>query len=342
MAKQNSGISFSTLKKEIEAQQFRPLYVLMGEEPFYPEQLCDLIIENALQPFERDFNQTILYGNDTNVSDIISICQRYPMMAERVLVVVKEAQGLRNIEELDKYLQHYSPTTVLVLLLSGKTLDARTKFYKNVTSNGVIFNSPKVSEDAMPQWIRDYFETIGLSIDTDAATLLAEYAGNDLRKLSIEAEKLAQSIPQERKTINSTDIENNIGISKEFNINELTNALAYKNSQKAFKIAYYFGESPKKYPIIKTLGFLFYFFSKLELLHAIQLSGITNRDAMIREAGVYYSRFVFLKALENYNIKKTMKIISYLQECDLKCKSNLSGNASEGELLLELIGKILA
>jgi DNA polymerase-3 subunit delta len=122
MAKQNSGISFNTLKKEILSQQFKPIYVLMGEEPFYPEKLCDLIIENGLQPFERDFNQTILYGNDTNVADIISICQRYPMMAERVLVIVKEAQALKNIEELDKYLQHYSETTVLVLLISGKTL----------------------------------------------------------------------------------------------------------------------------------------------------------------------------------------------------------------------------
>lgn len=342
MAKQNSGISFNTLKKEILSQQFKPIYVLMGEEPFYPEKLCDLIIENGLQPFERDFNQTILYGNDTNVADIISICQRYPMMAERVLVIVKEAQALKNIEELDKYLQHYSETTVLVLLISGKTLDARTKFYKNASSVGVLFNSPKVSEDAMPEWIADHFNSLGVRIEPDAATLLAEFAGNDLRKIAVESDKLLQAIPQERKIITATDIENNIGISKEFNINELTNALAYRNPQKAFNIAYYFGESPKKYPLIKTLGFLFYFFSKLELLHALRLSGITNKDALIKEAGVYYSRFVFIKALDNYNLRKTMKIVSYIMECDTKCKSNLGGNASEGELLIELIGKILA
>ena len=342
MAKQNSGISFNTLQKEILSQQFRPIYILMGEEPFYPEKLCDLIIKNCLQPHERDFNQTVLYGNDTNVADVISICQRYPMMAERVLVVIREAQGLKNIEELDKYLQHYSESTVLVLLISGKTLDARTKFYKNASATGAVFNSQKVSEDAMPQWIADHFNSMGVSIDADAAALLAEFAGNDLRKIAVESEKLLQAIPQERKVINASDIENNIGISKEFNINELTNSLAYKNPKKAFNIAYYFGESPKKYPLIKTLGFLFYFFSKLELLHALRLSGITNKDTLIKEAGVYYSRFVFLKALENYNLSKTMKVISYILECDTKCKSNLGGNASEGELLVELIGKILA
>ena len=207
---------------------------------------------------------------------------------------------------------------------------------------GAIFVSPKVNEDAMPQWISDYFNSIGMDIEPQAASLLAEYAGNDLRKIALEGEKLIQAISINRKNITVSDIETNIGISKEFNINELTNALAYKNSQKAFKIDYFFGESPKQYPLIKTLGFLFYFFSKLELLHALQLSGITNRDSLIKEAGVYYSRFVFMKAFENYNLKKTLKIISYLKECDLKCKSNLGGNASEGELLLELIGKILA
>lgn len=342
MAKQSTGINFTTLKQEISKGIFRPVYILSGEEPFYCEQLCEMIIEKALEPHERDFNQTIIYGNDTTTDKVISLCQQYPMMAQRVLVVVKEAQNLKKIEDLELYLQHYSESTILVLLYSGKNLDARTKFYKTASAMGAIFVSPKVNEDAMPQWISDYFNSIGMDIEPQAASLLAEYAGNDLRKIALEGEKLIQAIPINRKNITVSDIETNIGISKEFNINELTNALAYKNSQKAFKIAYFFGESPKQYPLIKTLGFLFYFFSKLELLHALQLSGITNRDSLIKEAGVYYSRFVFMKAFENYNLKKTLKIISYLKECDLKCKSNLGGNASEGELLLELIGKILA
>ena len=248
MAKIDTAGQYESLRKEIESGNFKPVYILMGEEPFYPEKLCSLIMERALQPHERDFNQTILYGADTSAEDIISICERYPMMAERTLVVVREAQALKKPEGLGIYLDHISPTTVLVLLFSGKNMDKRTSFYKKATKSCVIFESAKIREEAMPRWIESWFRSIGRGIEPQGAMLLAEYAGNDLRKISIEADKLLKAVSESQKTITAADIEQNVGISREFNTGELTSALAVRDGDKAFRIAWFFGESPRQYP----------------------------------------------------------------------------------------------
>ena len=244
MAKIDTAGQYESLRKEIESGNFKPVYILMGEEPFYPEKLCSLIMERALQPHERDFNQTVLYGADTSAEEIVSICERYPMMAERTLVVVREAQALKKPEGLGIYLDHISPTTVLVLLFSGKNMDKRTSFYKKATKSCVIFESAKIREEAMPRWIESWFRSIGRGIEPQGAMLLAEYAGNDLRKISIEADKLLKAVPESQKTITAADIEQNVGISREFNTGELTSALAVRDGDKAFRIAWFFGESP--------------------------------------------------------------------------------------------------
>ena len=297
MAKIDTAAQFETLRREIEGGDFRPVYILMGEEPFYPERLCSVITEKALQPHERDFNQTILYGADTSVDEIISNCERYPMMSERVLVVVREAQALKKPEGLSVY----------------------------------------------PRWIESYFRSIGRAIEPQGAMLLAEYAGNDLRKISVEAEKLLKAVPEQQKTITADDIEQNVGISREFNTGELTSALATRNSDKAFRIAYFFGESPRQYPLQMTLGFLFFFFSKVEMIHAIMQRDHTSMQDAATKAGIYYSYAKpYIAAATNYNLRKTMKIISYIRECDLHSKSGSGGTATEGELLTELLGKILS
>ena len=195
MAKIDTAGQYESLRKEIESGNFKPVYILMGEEPFYPERLCSLIMERALQPHERDFNQTVLYGADTSAEEIVSICERYPMMAERTLVVVREAQALKKPEGLGVYLDHISPTTVLVLLFSGKNMDKRTSFYKKAAKSCVIFESVKVREEAMPRWIESWFRSIGRSIEPQGAMLLAEYAGNDLRKISVESNQLLKAVP---------------------------------------------------------------------------------------------------------------------------------------------------
>ena len=343
MAKIDTAAQFETLRREIEGGDFRPVYILMGEEPFYPERLCALITDRALQPHERDFNQTILYGADTSVDEIVSNCERYPMMSERVLVVVREAQALKKPEGLSVYLDHISPTTVLVLLFSGKNMDKRTSFYKKASKSCVIFESAKIREEAMPRWIESYFRSIGRAIEPQGAMLLAEYAGNDLRKISVEADKLLKAVPEQQKTITVDDIEQNVGISREFNTSELTSALATRNSDKAFRIAFFFGESPRQYPLQMTLGFLFFFFSKVEMIHAIMLRDRTSVQDAATKAGIYYSYAKpYTAAAANYNLRKTMKVISWIKDCDLRSKSGSGGTATEGDLLTELIGKILS
>ena len=308
MAKIDTAAQFETLRREIEGGDFRPVYILMGEEPFYPERLCALITDRVLQPHERDFNQTILYGADTSVDEIVSNCERYPMMSERVLVVVREAQALKKPEGLSVYLDHISPTTVLVLLFSGKNMDKRTSFYKKASKSCVIFESAKIREEAMPRWIESYFRSM-----------------------------------EQQKTITVDDIEQNVGISREFNTSELTSALATRNSDKAFRIAFFFGESPRQYPLQMTLGFLFFFFSKVEMIHAIMLRDRTSVQDAATKAGIYYSYAKpYTAAAANYNLRKTMKVISWIKDCDLRSKSGSGGTATEGELLTELLGKILS
>ncbi len=343
MAKTDTKALFDGIRSDILAGNFAPVYILMGEEPFYPEQLCDLITERALQPFERDFNQSIFYGTDADIDMVIADCQRYPMMAERVLVVVKEAQALKKIENLGNYLDNISPSTVLVLLFNGKNMDKRTAFYKKAAKVCTVFESPKVKDEAMPEWIRNHFRSIGRNIAPDGAMLLAEYAGNDLRKISVEADKLLRAIPQEQDTVTAKDIETNIGISREFNATELTNALAAADGNKAYKIAYFLGASPKKYPIQMTLGFLFFFFNKVEMIHSIMLRDRIKPKDAIAKAGIYsFFAGPYLAAIANYPLKRVMRTIAFLRECDYKSKSNYGGNASEGELLSELVGKILS
>ena len=325
--------------KDVENGIFSPIYILMGEEPFYTEELCSLIMEKALEPHERDFNQHIFYGADADIESIISLCCEFPMMAQRRVVVIKEGQLAKKIEDLEKYLPIISPTTVLVVCINGKSLDKRSKFYKEICKKGVVIESPKIREDRMPQWICDYFASRGLRIDNEGATLMAEYAGNDLRKIKRETDKLTKTISPTEKTITVAHIEKNVGISREYSITELTNALAVRDAGKAFKLAYYFGESPKTYPLPKTLGFLFFFFSKLEQLHATSSankSSIESTAKMMRLFGPY------IAASRSYSLSKTMKIIAYLREYDIKSKNGTSGSATEGELLTELIGKILA
>lgn len=347
MAKQSTPDtieSYSRIKEDILAGHFSPLYMLMGEESYYTGLLCNLIVEKALRPEERDFNQTILYGADTNASEIASVCQRFPMMAERQLVVIKEAQALKKLEPLEKYIQNPASTTVLVLLFSGKGADKRTSFYKNAVKAGTLFESAKLRDEVLPRWIEQHFVSLNKKIEPQAAALLADYAGNDLRKIDIECQKLIRAVDTAKATITAEDIEKNVGVSREFNTIELANALAVKDAKKSFKIAYYFGESPKKYPIQMTTGYLFFFFSKVELIHAHAAAGPRARieDAAKRAGFFGYYGSSFITAAKNYNLGKTMKIISLIKECDYKSKSNFGGNASDGDLLTELIGRILS
>lgn len=348
MAKEPSkSLSFDFLRKEILSGSLRPLYILSGEEPYLPEELCQMIMENAMAPSDRDFNQTVLFGSDTNADAIVSFCQEFPMFSQtnRRLIVVKDAQSLKKTDALEKYISDMTGTTVLVLLYSGKGMDKRTSFYKKAVTAGAFFESPKMELEQMPGWIENYVGSLGMKIEPDAALLMADSAGTSLRKIVMEVDKMQKNLPSGTRLIKVSDVERNVGVSREFSTTELTAALAQKDAPKAFRIACFFGASPKQYPVQMTLGWLFYFFSKVELIHAFALEQHSSRPNLrdaAAGAGIYY-RYAgpYIAAATNYPLMKTMQVISLLREYDYKSKSNGRGDATDGELLLELISKIL-
>ena len=225
---------------------FAPVYLLMGTEPYYPDLVCGEIIKYALNDAERDFNQSVYYGLDTDADTVASDARSYPMMAERRLVVLKEAQNMKTLEALSVYAAEPMESTVLVILMHGASSDKRKALYKNVQKNGIVLESESLRDYEMPGWIASFYKSKGLNIDPDAAALLAEYSGTELDKIVIETEKLQKNLPEGTVNVTAADIEKNVGISRQFSIFELTKELSCMNVQKAMKIAAYIGSGPHK------------------------------------------------------------------------------------------------
>ena len=341
---QTSVEQFNSIIADIKAQKFKPFYLFMGEEPYYIDLLNEAILANAIRPEERDFNLTVIYGNETKAEQIISAARRFPMMSNRTLVLVKEAQ-LMSKTELDTiaaYLERPLETTILAVSLTSKSVDKRGKLYKEAEKKGVVFESLAVPEWSVSQWITEYLASKGKRIDNRAAVLMAEATGNDLRKISLECDKLVKAI-DDKNTITDEDIEKNIGISREFNLSELTKALATRNYEKAYKIAIVFGESPKRYPFVVTLGTLFYYFGKLLQYNAIVMeNGSRAPSDIATRIGVppYYLQ-EYETGARNYPLRKLFSVIAHLEEYDYRSKSNAGGAADEKALLIELVSKIL-
>lgn len=346
MAKQTDSdnlIQMNSILTDIKAGRFAPLYILMGEEPYYSDVILEAILENALQPHERDFNQTIVYAQDTTTADIVQNCRRFPMFADRQLIVVKEAQHLTKLDVLETYFNSPSQETVLVLAFTGKSMDKRTGAYKKAKAAGVVFESVAISEWNVAKWITTYIGEKGYSITPDAAALMAEHTGNGLRKIVLETDKLFKGLPDSKKEIAVKDIEENIGISREFSAFELSKSLVFKNWDNAYKIAGFFGANPKKYPLPLTLGAMFFFFSRLLKCHAYYAKDGGMMENAIRKAGVFSTGQIkeYAAAMRVFPIKKTMSVIALIKEFDYKSKSGNAGGASDGDLLVELISRII-
>ncbi len=340
-AAQDTVARFNSILKDIKERNFKPVYIFMGEEPYYGDILVNELLETVLKPEEMDFNQTIVYASDTNAAEIASLSRRYPMFADHQLIIVKEAQSLTKLDALEIYLQSPAPETVLVLVYTGKSADKRTNFYKKAKAVAEIFESTMLAEWKVAEWIVSYVKQQGLSIASDAAALMAEHTGNSLRKIVLEIDKLIKGIPIGSKEITVKDVETNIGISREFSAFELCKAISYRNSDKAFKIAHFFGENPKKYPLALTLGALFFYFSKLLKAYAdLKQDGGTPETAAKRAGAFGSQESEYATAMRNYTYPKVMGIIALMKECDYKFKSGGSGTATEGDLLIELISKI--
>ncbi len=340
-AAQDTVARFNSILKDIKERNFKPVYIFMGEEPYYGDILVNELLETVLKPEERDFNQTIVYASDTNAAEIASLSRRYPMFADHQLIIVKEAQSLTKLDALEIYLQSPAPETVLVLVYTGKSADKRTNFYKKAKAVAEIFESTMLAEWKVAEWIVSYVKQQGLSIASDAAALMAEHTGNSLRKIVLEIDKLIKGIPIGSKEITVKDVETNIGISREFSAFELCKAISYRNSDKAFKIAHFFGENPKKYPLALTLGALFFYFSKMLKAYAYLKQDGGTPETAAKRAGAFGSQeSEYATAMRNYTYPKVMGIIALMKECDYKFKSGGSGTATEGDLLIELISKI--
>ncbi|MBC2845295.1 DNA polymerase III subunit delta [Winogradskyella flava] len=324
----------------IKKGDIKPIYFLMGEEAYYIDKISDFIEDNILDEAEKGFNQMVLYGRDVSIDDIVSNAKRYPMMAERQVVIVKEAQDLsRTIEKLAQYAENPQPTTVLVVNYKYKKLDKRKALYKTISkSGGMVFESKKLYENQVPDWIRRVLKGQGYDISPKAAQMLVEFLGTDLSKVNNELDKLRIVLP-EGTQITPEHIEENIGISKDFNNFELRKAVGERNVVKAHQIAKYFADNPKDNPMVVSVSLLFSFFSQLLHLH-----GLTDKSPRSVASALKVNPYFvneYLTAARNYPMKKVSSIIALLREFDVKSKGVGSNAVPQGDLLKELLVRIL-
>ena len=321
---------------------FKPVYLLMGEEPYYPDMVCNAIVDNCLQDWEKDFNETICYGTDVDVETVISEARRFPMMAERQLVVLKEAQAMKGLEDLSIYCQNPLDSTVLVIFMRGASADKRKSLYKSVLKVGTIVESLPLRDYEVSRWIGDYFTEHGLSITPDAAAIMGEFAGTDLSKIALETSKMMKSLPEGTKNVKVEDVEKNIGVSRQFSIFELTKELSYRNAAKALRVAAYIGEAPR-FAMPMAVSMLFTHFSRILRYEALLQSDpnpANDKKARVLGVNPYFFR-EYDAAVANYPLKKCMAIISLLCDYDYKGKGGEAGEATPSQLLLELVSKII-
>ncbi|XOD69580.1 MAG: DNA polymerase III subunit delta [Flavobacteriales bacterium AspAUS03] len=324
---------------DLKAKKWKPIYFLMGEEPYYINVISCWIEENLLSESEKSFDQIIVYGRYTEIHTILTYARRYPMVGPYTVVIVKEAQQLsRNIEDLITYVENSASSTLLVICYKYKTLDKRKKLYKSIQRHGVLFESKKLYEYQIPAWISTKVNKMGYTITEKAGFLLAEHIGADLSRLASELDKLIITLPKGAE-ITADNIEGSTGISKTYNHFELQKALANKNSLTAYKIMYHFGKNPKDHPLALILGMLYYFFTQLIKYHSLAPTEEVHL-AKIFNISPYFLKD-YIQAAQHYPLRKTVEIISHLRVADAQSKGIESPTTTEQELLKELIFKIL-
>ncbi len=323
---------------------FKPVYLLMGDEPYYPDLVCSAIIDNCVEESFKDFNEYVFYGADTDADTVVSAARQYPMMSDRILVVVKEAQLMKDIEPLQYYCQQPLDSTVLVVLMHKGRADSRKAFYKSVQKcGGAIVDSPSLKDYAIADWIVKYFRSRGLTITPDAAALMGESTGTELSTIVVETDKLVKNLPEGVDTVTVQDIEKNVGISKQFSIFELNRELAARNSAKAVRIATYVG-SAARFAMPMAVSVIFSQFYKVlrygALLQRNPRPSAEEKAQVLSGVNPYFYRDYDV-AVRNYPLPKCMKVISILSEYDYKGKGGDGGDMDAGTLLVEMVTKIL-
>jgi len=331
-------MTFEQIMHDLKNKIYKPIYFLMGEEPYYIDEITNYIAKNVLAESEKSFNQIVMYGKDTDITLVDNTARRFPMMANHQVIIIKEAQNIKKIEDLQYYAQNPLKSTILVINFKYKTLDKRKKVYKEIEKNGILFESKKLYDNQVPEWINNFVKTKNRLIDPVSSILLTDFLGTNLGKIVNELEKLVIIVPENEK-ITPKIIEENIGISKDYNNFELQNAIMKKDILKANRIVNYFDKNPKDNPLVVTITSLFFFFSKILAVHYVK-----SQDSRVIAAELKVNPFFvkdYIAASKKYDIKKTVEIISYLREYDLKSKGVGSVSTTAGELLKELIFKIL-
>ena len=331
-------MNFQSILSDLKAKKYQPVYFLMGEESYFIDFISDYIINEVLNDTEKEFNQTVLYAKDIDVQTVISTAKQFPLMGKRTVVIIKEAQQLKKIEQLENYLNNPQESTILVFCYKYKSLDKRKSIYKVLSKKAVLFESKKLYDNQVPAWIVNYLSSKQYKIGHKASYLIAEYLGNDLNKISNELEKLMIILPVNSE-ITLESIESNIGISKDYNNFELTNALAKKDIIKSNRIANFFSKNPKENPLVVSVGVIFNFFQKVLLYHTI-IDKSSNNVARLLKINPYFIKDYQIAA-KNYSKSKSIEVIGLCRTYDMKSKGVDNHSINDGELLKEFLFKIL-
>jgi DNA polymerase-3 subunit delta len=327
---------------DLEARRFVPVYYLMGDESYYIDKISDYIAEHVLQPEERDFNQTILFGSDVTASQVADYARRYPMMSEYQVIIVKEAQNIKNTEALERYFKQPLASTILVMCHKNGTVDGRKREYvKAIQSAGVLFESKKLRDRDLPVFIERYLKAREVSIDTKSTQIIADSIGADLSRLASELDKVIISLPKESRRVTPQVVEDQIGVSKEFNSFELRDAIVNRNVFKANQIIKYFDDNPKAGSIYAFLPMLFNFFQNLMIAYYAPNNKSQEGVAEWLELRNAWSAKDYMTGMRNYTGMKVMQIIGKIREIDAKSKGLDNPNTPPGELMKELIFYIL-
>ena len=333
------AITYEEILSDLKNRIFKPVYFLSGEEPYYIDLITEYIQEKVLAEEEKAFNQIILYGDDTNIPSIIDTARRFPMMASHQVLIIKEAQSLKKLDDLILYLENPLLSTILVFSYKYKTIDKRTKLYKTLDNHGVYFESARIRDYLIPAWIERYLMVKGIKTDPTASAMLTEYLGTDLHKIVNELDKLIITLPTGKPFITTALIEKNIGISKDYNNFELQKAIGEKNILKANMIVHYFANNQKDNPITLSIASLFAFFSKLLTFHYLTDKSKNNVAAVLKVNPFFVKEYE--NSASKYNVAKTVQIISLLRTYDMKSKGYRDPGTEPGDLLKELVFRIL-
>lgn len=333
-----AAVTYESVMHDLKARDFKPIYYLMGDESYYIDKISDWIAENVLQPEEKDFNQTVLFGSDVNASQIVDAAKRYPMMSEYQVIIVKEAQNVKNVEPIEKYLKAPMSSTILVMCHKNGTIDGRKREYvKAIQQAGVLFESKKLRERDLPSFIEQYLKARETSIDPKSTQMIADAIGADLSRLTGELDKVLLSLPESDRRVTPQVVEDQIGVSKDYNAFEFRDAIVNRNILKANQIIKYFDENPKAGGLYALLPMMFSYFQNLMLSYYCPQKGSQEALAQWLDMKSPWGARDYITGMRNYSGMKVMQIISKIREIDAKSKGLDNPNTAPGELMKELI-----